>query len=67
MDSRAALKRLAWRGPARELSYFLYSYLWRRGFLDGRDGFVFCRMRALYQTEVGIKKYDMRRKTIGQR
>lgn len=62
LKRRAALKRLAWRVPARGLIYFLYSYVWRRGFLDGRDGFVFCRMRSLYQTEVGIKKYDMRRK-----
>lgn len=58
LKRRAALKRLAWRMPLRGWVYFLYSYLWRRGFLDGRDGFVFCRMRALYQTEVAIKKYD---------
>lgn len=59
---RAALKRLAWRLPARGFIYFLYSYVWRRGFLDGRDGFVFCRMRAMYQSEVAIKKYDLRRR-----
>lgn len=62
LKRRAALKRLAGRVPARGMIYFLYSYVWRSGFLDGRDGFVFCRMRALYQTEVAIKKYDMRRK-----
>ncbi len=67
LKRRAALKRLAWRAPARGFIYFLYSYIWRRGFLDGRDGFVFCRMRALYQTEVAIKKYDMRRKTNRER
>lgn len=59
---RAALKRLAWRLPARGFIYFLYSYVWRRGFLDGRDGFVFCRMRAMYQSKVAIKKYDLRRR-----
>ncbi len=62
LKRRAALKRLAWRVPARGFIYFLYSYVWRMGFLDGRDGFVFCRMRATYQTEVGIKKYDMKRR-----
>ena len=62
LKRRAALKGLAWRVPARGLVYFLYSYVWRRGFLDGRDGFVFCHMRAMYQAEVAIKKYDMRRK-----
>lgn len=59
---RAALKRVAARLPARGLAYFLYSYLWRAGFLDGRDGFVFCRMRALYQSQVAVKVYDLRRR-----
>lgn len=62
LKRRAALKRLAWRMPARELVYFLYSYVWRRGFLDGRDGLMFCRMRAMYQAELAVKKYDMRRR-----
>jgi glycosyltransferase involved in cell wall biosynthesis len=61
LERRAALKALAARLPARGLLYFLYAYVWRRGFLDGRDGLVFCLMRALYQTMVGVKKYDARR------
>lgn len=67
LKRRAALKRLARRVPARGLVYFLYSYVWRRGFLDGRDGFVFCQMRAMYQAEVAIKKYDTRRRTKSAR
>lgn len=59
---RAAVKRLAARLPARGLAYFLYSYLWRGGFLDGRDGWMFCRMRALYQSQVALKVYDLRRR-----
>jgi glycosyltransferase involved in cell wall biosynthesis len=59
---RAALKRIAARLPARGLAYFLYSYVLRAGFLDGRDGFVFCRMRALYQAQVAVKLYDLRRR-----
>lgn len=61
---RAALKRVALRLPARGLIYFLYSYLWRGGFLDGRDGFVFCRMRAAYQSQVAIKLYDLKRQDL---
>ncbi|MBC7602807.1 MAG: glycosyltransferase family 2 protein [Ramlibacter sp.] len=64
---RAALKRLASRMPARGLVYFLYSYVLRGGFLDGREGLEFCRMRAMYQSQVAIKVYDMeRRKATGQ-
>jgi glycosyltransferase involved in cell wall biosynthesis len=60
---RAALKTIASRIPARGFVYFLYAYVWRLGFLDGRDGFVLCRMRALYETMVSIKKYDARRRS----
>ncbi len=61
LERRALLKRLAARAPMRPLLYFLYSYVFRLGFLDGRDGLQFCRMRALYQRMVAIKKYDLRR------
>jgi hypothetical protein len=59
---RAAMKRLAVRMPGRSLWYFVYSYIIRKGFLDGRDGLVFCLMRAMYHRMINIKKYDMRRK-----
>ncbi len=62
LKRREALKRLARRLPARGLVYFLYSYVLRGGFRDGLDGYVFCRMRASYQLEVDIKKYDLRRR-----
>jgi hypothetical protein len=56
---RAAMKRLAWRVPGRPLVFFLYNYVWRRGFLDGRAGFVFCYMKSLYYAMVEIKKFDI--------
>jgi hypothetical protein len=62
---RATLKRLSWRMPFRPLAYFVYSYFVRLGFLDGRDGYVFCRMKALYQGIINAKKYDARRRRIG--
>ena len=58
---RAALKRLSWRVPGRPLLYFLYAYVVRRGFLDGRDGLMFCFMKAVYQSMIVIRKYDARR------
>lgn len=59
---RMALKGLAARIPGRAGAYFLYSYVWRRGFLDGRDGLAFCAMKAVYQQMVNIKKHDYRRR-----
>jgi len=61
---RAALKSLAKYIPGRPLWYFFYSYIFRRGFLDGRNGFVFCIMKTIYQAMIMIKKYDMRRGRI---
>lgn len=58
---RAALKRVSWRVPARPILYFIYSYVVRRGFLDGRDGLVFSTMKAIYQAMIVVKKYDARR------
>ncbi len=63
---RAALKHLASRAPGRAITYFLYSYLLRGGYRDGRDGLVFCTMRALFQQLVVIEKYDMLRKREDQ-
>jgi len=60
LKRRAALKRFAWRMPARGAVYFFYSYFLRLGFLDGKAGFVFCSMRAGYQSQIAIKKYDSR-------
>jgi glycosyltransferase involved in cell wall biosynthesis len=62
---RAAMKRIASRLPARPVFYFVYTYFFRLGFLDGRDGLVFCMMRALYQGMVVAKKHDMRKRAAG--
>lgn len=58
---RAALKRIGSRLPGRPILYFVYSYFWRRGFMDGRDGLTFCMMKSTYQAMVVAKKYDLRR------
>lgn len=60
---RAALKQLSWRLPMRPLAYFLFSYVWRGGWRDGRDGLVFCLMKAIYQTMIVVKKYDAKRRS----
>ena len=59
---RATLKQIAARLPFRPLLYFVYSYVFRLGFLDGRDGLQFCLMKATYQRMLVSKKYDIRRR-----
>lgn len=46
---RRALKQLADWLPCRPLLRFFYSYIIRRGFLDGRAGFDYSCMMAIYQ------------------
>lgn len=58
---RGLTRRLASRVPARMAVYFLYSYVLKGGWRDGRDGLVYCRMRAIYQGMVAAKKHDLRR------
>jgi glycosyltransferase involved in cell wall biosynthesis len=61
LTRHAALKRVAWRMPFRAFIYFIYSYFFRLGFLDGKDGLTFCMMKALYQQMIVIKKYEIMR------
>ena len=56
MMRRAVLKRIASYLPFRPMIYFIYTYIFRLGFLDGRDGLTFCLMKAQYQRMVAIKK-----------
>lgn len=46
---RAALRALSYRLPGRPALRFLYAYLLRLGFLDGREGWTFCRAMASYE------------------
>ncbi|MGH9200870.1 MAG: glycosyltransferase family 2 protein [Vicinamibacterales bacterium] len=62
MVRRAALKRVAARAPFRSCMYFLYSYVLRGGFRDGRDGLMFCALKSEYQRMIVVKKYDTRKR-----
>ena len=43
---RRALKRLSFRLPFRPALRFVYQYVLRGGFLDGREGLRYCRLLA---------------------
>lgn len=52
---RRCLKRLGARVPCRPLLRFVYTYLLRGGFLDGRAGLVYCLLRVAHDIHVGAK------------
>lgn len=57
---RAAMRSISYRIPARPLFRFLYSYVFKLGFLDGRAGWTFCRAMMKYERMIDRKVKDGR-------
>jgi glycosyltransferase involved in cell wall biosynthesis len=52
---RAMKDRIWFHVPARPLVRFLWLYVLRRGFLDGRRGLLFCQLIAMYDFMIDAK------------
>ena len=57
---RRALKTLAAKLPGRPWTRFLYTYVWRRGFLDGKPGLTYCLLRLAHDIHI-LAKLDEQR------
>jgi len=62
---RLALKTLSFRLPCRPLLRFLYMFGLRGGFLDGRAGFIYCRLLMTYETMIVTKMMEIQRRERG--
>jgi glycosyltransferase involved in cell wall biosynthesis len=62
---RRALKHLVYRLPLRPPIIFLYLYFVRLGLFDGRAGFYFSGMRAVYELLIDLKAIEIRRRQRG--
>lgn len=51
-ERRASLKQIAYRLPFRPSIVFFYLFLIRGGFLDGKPGYNYARMRQSYETMI---------------
>jgi hypothetical protein len=60
------LKKVYLRLPMRPLVRFLYAYVVRFGFLDGRPGLVFCSLLAFYDFLAWANVYEASLKTCDQ-
>jgi glycosyltransferase involved in cell wall biosynthesis len=60
LASRRRLRTLSRRLPFRPTLRFLYSYVLKRGFLDGYEGYVFCRLLAIYEALSMFKAHELR-------
>lgn len=58
---RRTLKRLARRLPFRPTLRFLYVYVFQAGFLDGREGYLFARLHAVYEFLAVAKTIELRK------
>jgi glycosyltransferase involved in cell wall biosynthesis len=58
---RRKLKLLSQHLPCRPLLRFLYIYVWQKGFLDGREGYYFARLHAMYEFLSVAKTYELTR------
>ncbi len=56
---KRALRRVWVRLPGRPLLRFATWYVARRGFLDGRQGFIFCVLMAYYEFIIGAKMREL--------
>jgi glycosyltransferase involved in cell wall biosynthesis len=63
VERRRRLKMISRRLPFRPLLRFLYIYIWQKGFLDGRDGYYFARLHAVYEFLSVAKTYELRRRS----
>lgn len=64
-ERRRALKDIFFRLPARPLVKFIYYYAWRRGFLDGRAGFTYATLQAIYEYMIACKNAELERRRRG--
>ncbi len=58
---RRWVKKAASKLPCRPTLRFLYHYVVERGFLDGRPGWVLCRLLAFYEFMSVAKLYELKR------
>ncbi len=58
-NSRSKLGKLAVNLPAKPLVFFVYSYLARRGFLDGKAGLNYALALSFYYWQIGMKVREL--------
>jgi hypothetical protein len=58
---RKAQKGITFRLPFRPMIVFLSFYILRGGFLDGRTGYTFCKLRKTYEWMIDLKLKELHR------
>lgn len=61
LSRRRLLKSIFLKLPGKPFILFVYLYVFKLGFLDGREGFYFCLLRATHELNIGIKVFELRK------
>jgi glycosyltransferase involved in cell wall biosynthesis len=59
LGPRSLLKRVLGRMPFRAPVFFIYCYVIRAGFLDGRAGLHFALSKSYYYWQIGLKQHEL--------
>jgi glycosyltransferase involved in cell wall biosynthesis len=63
---RRAAKKIFRVLPCRPTIRFIYMYLFRGGILDGKAGFIYCRLLAWYEWLIVLKEHEVRAHARGK-
>jgi len=58
---RLELKNISFRMPMRPMLKFVFMYVLSGGFLDGRAGWTYCRLQAMYEYMIVLKVRELNR------
>jgi len=67
IQRRRFFKELFFRTPFKPVLFFIYAYFFRLGFLDGKAGFIYNVLKAIYWFEVDTKLYEHKLQQKGTR
>ncbi len=54
------LKRIWVRLPCKPFLRFMLFYVFRLGFLDGREGYIYGRLLSQYEYQIGVKLFELK-------
>lgn len=64
---RQALKKLSYMFPMRPFFKFIYMYIFKMGFLDGKEGFIYCRLQSMYEYLIVLKEQEIKMQRQGKK
>jgi hypothetical protein len=64
LRARRTAKRIARSMPFPDIARFVFHYFIKCGFLEGKEGYIFCRLLAEYEFLISAKRIEAATKEI---